>query len=233
MAVVATIGIVHGAGDSGWSWHLVVEALRDLGHRAVAPDLPAGDEAATLADYTDAVIDAMAPIGDGPVVIVGQSWGAFTAPLVADRLGADLLVLISAMVPRPGEKPDDWWGAVGYSEAVAEAAASDGGLTGNDDPFVSFLHDVPRDLAEEVMGRGREYPSTTAGAMPWPLDTWPDVPTRFILCTEDRFFPPALMRRMVADRLPGVPIDEIAASHGVTLSRPRELAALIADHVPE
>jgi hypothetical protein len=62
---------------------------------------------------------------------------------------------------------------------------------------------------------------------PWPLDEWPAVVTRFVLCTEDRFFPAAFMRRVVAERLGVVP-DEIEAGHCVALSRPRELAGLLA-----
>ncbi len=47
-----------------------------------------------------------------------------------------------------------------------------------------------------------------------------------MLCTEDRFFPPELMRRVVADRLGIVP-DEMPAGHAVALSRPKELANLL------
>ena len=68
--------------------------------------------------------------------------------------------------------------------------------------------------------------SEVAYNSPWPLDAWPAVPTRFVVCTEDRFFPAAFMRRVVAERLGIVP-DEIAAGHCVALSRPRELGRLL------
>ncbi len=58
------------------------------------------------------------------------------------------------------------------------------------------------------------------------MDAWPDVPTRFVLCSEDRFFPPGFFRRLVADRLGVVPA-EIAAGHCVALSRPGELVDLL------
>jgi pimeloyl-ACP methyl ester carboxylesterase len=109
---------------------------------------------------------------------------------------------------------------------VAEQAALDGGLTGHADPLVSFYHDVPRSIAEEALRRERRHPPGKLSD-PWPLPALPDVPTRFVLCTEDRFFPPAFMRRVVAERLPGVVPDEIAASHCVALSRPEELADLL------
>jgi len=50
-----------------------------------------------------------------------------------------------------------------------------------------------------------------------------------VLCTQDRFFPPEFMRQVVADRLGIVP-DLIAAGHAVALSRPKELASLLASY---
>ena len=134
------------------------------------------------------------------VIVVAQSYGGFTAPLVADRRPVDLLVFVAGMIPTPGETPGDWWENTGYRQAVEEQARRDGGATGNDDPFVAFYHDVPRELAEEAMSSSRGESDTTY-KMPWPLDSWPDVPTRFVLCTEDRFFPPDFMRKVVADQL--------------------------------
>jgi pimeloyl-ACP methyl ester carboxylesterase len=202
-----------------------VEAeLRARGHDVLAPDLPANDESAGLRDYADSVVTAVA--GRGDLVVVGQSFGGFTAPLVADRIPTKVLVFVAGMIPAPGESPGDWWDNTGYSAAVREQAVRDGGLTGNDDPYVSFFHDVPRQLADEAMSRERAHPSEAAMAGPWPLDKWPDVPTRFVLCTEDRFFPPEFMRRLVTERLNVTP-DEIVAGHCVALSCPTELADIL------
>ena len=216
--------LIHGAGDSGWYWHLVETELRARGHDVVAPDLPADDESAGLSDYADAVVAAVGDRKD--LVVVGQSFGGFTAPLVADRLQADVLVLVAGMIPSPGETPGDWWENTGYREAVREQAARDGGKTGSDDPYVSFFHDVPRELADESLRRERAHPSEASMASAWPLEAWPQVPTRFVLCTEDRFFPPDFFRRLVADRLRITP-DEIRSGHCVALSRPTELADLL------
>jgi pimeloyl-ACP methyl ester carboxylesterase len=220
---MATFALVHGGGDVGWYWHLVETALREHGHDVVAPDLPCDDDTATLDDYANAVIEA---IGHRRyVVVVGQSYGGFTAALVAGRIPVDGLVFVTALVPAPGEKPADWWTNTGYQQAVEAQARRDGGLTGSDDPFVAYYHDVPRPLAEEAL-RNERSESQAAYDDPWPLDSLPNVPTRFVLCTEDRFLPPDLMRRVVSERL-GVLPDEIAAGHCVALSRPRELASLI------
>ena len=219
--------MIHGAGDVGWYWHLVAAELRARGHEAVAPDLPADDDSKTLDDYADTVVEAVGDCGD--LVVVGQSFGGFTAPLVADRLPVDMLVLVAGMVPAPGESPNDWWENTGYRRAVELQAARDGGLTGNADPYVSFYHDVPRSLAEEAMGKERAHPSEAAMVAPWPLHAWPEVPTKFVLCNEDRFFPPDFFRRLVPERL-GITPDEIVAGHCVALSRPTELADLLAGY---
>jgi pimeloyl-ACP methyl ester carboxylesterase len=221
--------LIHGAGDSGWYWHLVEDELRGRGHDTVAPDLPV-ERSPTLVECADAVAQAVGSPST-PVAVVAQSFGSFVGPLVAEQLPTQVLILVAGMVPAPGEPPDDWWEHTGYAEAVREQAAIDGGLTGNEDPFISFYHDVPRPLAEEAMRRERSG-SIVGLDEPWPVDAWPSVPTRFVLCTEDRFFPPAFMRRVVADRL-GIEPDEIAAGHCVALSKPAELAALLAGYVAE
>ena len=85
---MSTFALIHGAGDVGRYWHLVEDELRARGHGAVAPDLPADDDSLGLDDYADAVIEAIGDRRD--LVVVGQSFGAFTAPLVAVRLPADV-----------------------------------------------------------------------------------------------------------------------------------------------
>ena len=210
---MATYALIHGAGDVGWYWHLVVAELRELGHDAVAPDLPCDDDSAGLSEYADTLIDA---IGDrAELVVVAQSYGGFTAPLVCDRVPVELLVLVAGMIPAPGEAPDDWWANTRYESEGGEG----------DDVIATYYHDVPPELAAEALKRGRDQ-SATPGREPWPLDAWPVVPTRFLLCRDDRLFRPDFMRRVARERLGIVP-DEIDGGHCVALSRPKELAARI------
>lgn len=215
---------MHGAGDVGWYWHRVEAVLRGHGHVSVAPDLPAGDDDLTLLDYRDAVVVAARAVRPEPArwVVAGQSFGAFTAPLVAEALDADAVVLVAGMVPLPGERPDDWWEHVGYAEAAAEAGTV--GPDDPDDPFATFYHDVPRELAREALTHGRAHPSPTAGTAPWPA--WPRARVTSVVCAQDRFLPPALQRRLARERL-GVEPVEIDAGHCAALSRPVELAAIL------
>ena len=208
--------LIHGAEDSGWYWHLVEEELRKLGYDTVAPDLPIEDPGSRLADFAETVVEAIGDRDD--VVVVAQSAGAFSAPLVAERVAARELILVAGMVPAPGETANEWFANTGWPGQI------------DDDPIVAFYHDVPRALAEAALQHGREEAGDADE--PWPLVAWPDVPTRFVLCTQDRFFPPDFLRRVVAKRLGAIEIDEITASHAVALSRPAELAEILARNTP-
>ncbi|MDX6434415.1 MAG: hypothetical protein QOE54_6781 [Streptosporangiaceae bacterium] len=217
---MATYVLIPGAGSDSWYWHLIVPELRARGHDVVAPDLPIDDDSAGLAEYADVVVEAIGERTD--LILVAQSMGGFTAPLVCTRVPVDLVVMLAAMVPSPGETPGDWWANTGQQQAMRDQAERDGRLiTEEFDPTVMFLHDVPPDLAAETMRRGRDQ-SGTPFEKPWPLPVWPDVPTRFLLCHDDRFFPAEFMRRVVRDRL-GITPDEMDSGHLPALAHPKEL----------
>jgi pimeloyl-ACP methyl ester carboxylesterase len=226
---VTTYVLIHGAGSDSWYWHLVEPELRSMGHDVVAPDLPCDDDAAGLAEYADAVMDAIGARRDD-LVLVAQSLAGFTAPLVCDRLPVELLVLVAAMVPAPGEPPGEWWANTGWEEARRAQAARDGRVLGEGfDPVAEFLHDVPADVVAESVHHVRGQ-SGTPFEQPWPLAAWPDVPTRFLLCRDDRFFPADFQRRVVRERL-GITPDEMDGGHLPALSRPQELARRLHDYV--
>ena len=202
---MATFVLIHGGGGSAWDWHLVAPELHERGHDAVAIDLPSEDESAGWADYVETVVRAVD--GRGDLVVVGHSLGGFTAPLVCARVPVELLVLVAAMIPLPGELFADWWANSGYESS------------GYDDVF---YHDVPPELAAEAQRRERDEASK-ALREPWPLASWPETPTRYLLCRDDRMFPAAWVRRHARERL-GIEPDELDGGHYISLSRPRELA---------
>ncbi|HEY6317303.1 MAG TPA: alpha/beta hydrolase [Acidimicrobiia bacterium] len=217
---MATYALVHGASSDSWYWHLVAPELRRRGHDVVAPDLPSDDDRCGFEEYAAAVVDA---IGGRPdVVLVAQSLGGFTAPLVGERVPVRLLVLVAAMVPMPGEAPGAWWADTGWEQARRDAQRARGDAAEGIDPLVDFFHDVPPDVVAAAMARGERRQSGTPFERPSPLAAWPDIPTRFLLCTEDRFLPAAFQRRVVRDRLGIVP-DELASGHLPALAHPLEL----------
>ena len=209
---MATYALVHGAGDVGWYWHLVEDELRRRGHRTVAPDLPIEDDDATLLDNARVVTDAIAATYDGgELIVVGQSWGGYIAPIVAELAEADRLVLVAPMIPRPGETAGEMWIATGWVYPGDEADA--------------FYHDVDPTLAAAAMSRERHQTEET-GREPWPLAAWPTIPTHVIIGRDDRFFPAQWLRGVVQDRL-GIEPDELASGHTPALSQPRELVSVM------
>jgi pimeloyl-ACP methyl ester carboxylesterase len=215
---MATFVLLPGAGSDSWYWHLVVPDLEAAGHDVVAVDLPVTDDTAGFADYADVVVDAIGERRN--VVLVAQSLAGFTAPLVCERVPVDLMVLVAAMLPRPGESGGEWWENTGHAEALQESGR---GPDAFDDPVEMFLHDVPDDVALESEHHVHAQSGKPFEA-PWPLDAWPDVPTRFVLGRDDRFFPAAFQRRVVRERL-GFEPDEMDGGHLPALSRPHDLAA--------
>lgn len=96
---------------------------------------------------------------------------------------------------------DDSDGLPEYADAVVEAIGSE--------------------LASEAVQRSRLQSEARMGE-PSPLRTWPDVPTRVLLCRDDRLFPASFLRRVARERL-GITPDEIDGGHTPALSRPKEL----------
>ena len=214
---MTTFALIHGAGDVGWYWHLVQAELRNRGHDTVAPDLPVEDDTAGLDRYADVVIEAIGDRKD--VVVVAQSFGGYVAPLVAERIGARLIVLVAGMVPQAGETADEMFRNTDWKPTRLTDRST----------IAVFYHDVTPELAEQAMAHERRQ-SETPGSEPWPLAAWPDIPTRAIVGRDDQFFPADWLRTVIRDRL-GIAPDEIDSGHCPALSRPQELTRLLDDYV--
>jgi pimeloyl-ACP methyl ester carboxylesterase len=215
---VATFILVPGAGGAAWYWHRVVPLVQQAGHHAIAVDLPADDEQAGLAAYSDRVVAAIGAQAD--VILVAQSLGAFTAPLVCARVGVRMLVFVNAMIPVPGETAGDWWDDTGSSAARTEAARRRG-YSPDFDLATYFLHDVP--AAVVAQGEAHQRPEATfVFGERCVFETWPEVPIHVIASRDDRFFPLEFQRRVARERL-RLDVDEVAGGHLVALSNPRAL----------
>jgi pimeloyl-ACP methyl ester carboxylesterase len=222
---MATYVLIHGAASDSWYWHRVIPLLQARGHTVVAPTVPTEDDSAGLAEYADVAFHAIVERSTRPkpLILVAQSMGGFTAPLVTQRVPVDLIVLLNAMIPLPHEPGEDWWRNTGHPEARREQAERLGRpRDAKFDASWDFFHDVPKDVVDVAFARGERRQSSTPFEKPWPLAGWPDVPTRFLLCRDDRFFPADFMREVVRDRLGIIP-DEMPGGHLVALSRPEEL----------
>jgi pimeloyl-ACP methyl ester carboxylesterase len=210
---------IPGAGGDAWVWHLLVQELESRGHEAIAVDIREDDPRLGLEDYARQVLEAVA--GDPGTVLVAQSMGAFTAPVVAGRTPLRALVLLNPMTPLPGETPGEWWEATGQPQALqaADRAAGRGEQWSEE---THFFHDLPETLRETARGGGRR-PAATPFGQPAEFTAWPSIPLKVLIGRDDRFFPLAFQQRVIRDRL-GVEPEVMGGGHLLALSRPAELA---------
>jgi pimeloyl-ACP methyl ester carboxylesterase len=208
-----------GCRGAAWYWHRVLPLLQQAGHEAIAVDLPGDDETAGLPEYTALAVKAVADRDD--VVLVAQSLGGFTAPLVANTVPLRSVILVNAMIPLPGETPAAWWGNTGSSEARTTAARH----ADYDEEFdleVYFLHDVPPEIAAASEPHQRPEADAIFESV-CDFTTWPAVPIRVVAASDDRFFPLEFQRRIARERL-GVKPDVLPGGHLIALSQPVALA---------
>jgi len=207
--------LIPGAGGSAEYWSRVVPLLEQAGHSAVAVDLPGPDPQAGLPEYADLVVRAARDLDD--VVLVAQSLGGFTAPMAAEALRVNELVLVNAMIPVPGETPGNWWDATGAVEAREEAARLGG--YGEFDVETYFLHDVDTTGLED----GQRPESDAAFGSPCTFTSWPAGRARVLVGADDRFFPAEFQRRVAKDRL-GIDADVMPGGHLIALAHPAAVA---------
>jgi pimeloyl-ACP methyl ester carboxylesterase len=224
---MASFVLIPGAGGVAWYWHRVVLLLEEAKHEAIAVDLPGDDALAGLSVYADRVLEA---IGTREVILVAQSLGGFTAPLVCARARVRMLVFVNAMIPVPGKTAGEWWANTRWEEARV-AAAHDGGYSPSFDLATYFLHDLPPEIVKQGEAQERPEADVVFGE-PCRFETWPPVPIRVIAGRDDRFFPLEFQRRVAQERL-HLSVDELPGGHLLALANPRGLADRLLGYLRE
>ena len=219
---MTTFVILPGAGGMAWYWHRVSPLLQRAGHEAFAVDLPGDDESMGLNDYAEIAIRAIGERSN--VVLVAQSLGGFTAPLVCARASVRMLIFVNAMIPRPDETAGSWWENTGAVEARI-AAAEAGGYSPEFDLPTYFLHDVPDTVLRDGPSSQRPQGETVFG-QPCSFRHWPSIPIHVVASANDRFFPFEFQKRVAQDRLKMDP-ETLPGGHLVALSNPQGLADLL------
>jgi pimeloyl-ACP methyl ester carboxylesterase len=224
---VATFVLIPGAGGHAAYWNRLIPELERRGHHAIAVDIKENDPALDLDGFAAVVEAAMGD--DADVILVAQSLGGFTAPMI--RKPVRMIVLLNAMIPRSGESPNEWWGNTDSGAARREADLA----AGRDPEFDfdrHFLHDVPDDARAELLSGEQREPSAAAMAQRCVFAHWPKGPTKVLIGHDDRFFPAEFQRRVAKDRL-GLEADEIPGGHLVALSNPSAVAEMLSAYAAE
>jgi pimeloyl-ACP methyl ester carboxylesterase len=230
-----TILLVHGAFAENASWDGVIERLTDEGHRAIAVSNPLRGVAADA----EAVGDVVRTI-DGPVVLVGHSYGGSVISNVAPDAG-DIagLVYVGAFAPEPGESCFELSGLFPGStlgDALEPVRRADGGT----DLYIARAHfnaqfcaDLPAERAERMAATQRPVAEAAllepSGPRP-PL--WRERPSWFIFGEDDMSIPAALQRYMARRAQAKRTLEIPGASHAVAVSHPAATAKLILEAAP-
>src|SRR6204780_4707976 len=127
-SVVKNIVLVHGAFADGSSWSKVVPLLQELGYKAVAVQNPMTSLADEVA-FTQRII----ALQDGPVILVGHSWGGAVITQAGDVPQVAGLVYIQAYAPDVGQSGNDASSPFGWTEGQKQIR-----LTGDNFATIPF-----------------------------------------------------------------------------------------------
>jgi pimeloyl-ACP methyl ester carboxylesterase len=223
-----TIVLVHGAFAESSSWDGVVDPLQNAGHRVIAAANPLRGLASDAAAVSDLVRSV-----DGPVVLVGHSYGGLVISNVAADAGEIVgLVYACGFAPEPGESANtlaSMFPGSTLPDALQPVPRSDG----TTDLYITterfhdqFCADVPAAQAARMAATQRPVTQEALTAESGePL--WREVPSWFLIGEEDRNIP-AELQRFMAERAGARRTVEIpGASHAITVSQPEATARLI------
>lgn len=220
-APVKNIVLVHGAFADGSGWKAVYDILTKKGYHVSIVQNPLTSLAADVA-ATNSVIDAQ----DGPVILVGHSWGGTVITQAGVNPKVVGLVYIAAFLPDKGENTVKW--------VSAAPAAPEAGFTAPDkygfvyfDPakfhggFAGDLSKAQSDFmcASQVpiIGAAFGEPVTEAA--------WKTKPSYGIVPTDDKALNPDTERQMY--KRANAKITEIKGSHVIFISQPEAVAKVI------
>ncbi|MFE4542351.1 alpha/beta hydrolase [Arthrobacter sp. NPDC056727] len=218
---VNNVVLVHGGFVDGSGWQGVYDQLTAEGYNVSIVQNPT----VTLEDDVAVTRRAIANC-DGPVVLVGHSYGGAVITEAGSHENVSALVYIAAFAPDTGESVNTLIADPPPGAPVPPILPpKDGFLFLDREKFAdSFAADVPPQQsafmadAQVPWGVGALQGQITKAA-------WRDLPSWYLIATDDRMIPPPAQRAM--SQRAGAKVTEAAASHAVYVSQPEAVAALI------
>ncbi|MFF3000954.1 alpha/beta hydrolase [Streptomyces sp. NPDC057950] len=223
---------VHGAcvRDGSWWWHRTAKLLKGRGVASVAPALPSCGEAGPpggvggpgLTEDVAAVRQVLRD-SDEPTVVVAHSYGGIITAEAAAGIGSVRhLLLISSYLPEIGQSLSEF--GDGSPAPFLDVDPEAGTFEVRPELLVdTFLQDCdPEVQAQAADHLARQSVQVTG--QPIGAAAWQQVPTTYVVCTQDRGTP-ARLQREFARRADNVV--ELHAGHHPFLSRPAEVRDLL------
>lgn len=234
MTTTPTALLVHGAFADAGSWAGVVAELQNHGIPVIAPPNPLRGLASDAA-----YIASLAAQIDGPVVLVGHSYGGAVITVAGAAENVVGLVYIAAYVPEQGESLGELQGRFPLSPLVSNLKEwtypVEGGRTAVEVTIQAeafpgiFAADVPAPVTKTLAVSQRPL-ATSAFDEPAAAAAWQTKPSWALVAGADEAINPEV-ERFGAKRAGATTLELEGASHAVAVSRPKEVADLIRDAV--
>jgi pimeloyl-ACP methyl ester carboxylesterase len=231
-APVKNIVLVHGAWADGSSWSKIVPILEAKGFHVVCVQNPLSSLADDVA-ATNRTIDAQ----DGPVLLVGHSYGGAVITEAGNNPKVVGLVYVAAFAPDAGESASSLAKPYGPTPGVGEIRPIEDGflVLTSKGVLEDFAQDLP--LSEKTLLIATQGP-THGTALGGTITTaaWHTKPSWFVIASNDRMISPE-QERVTAKRMNATTLT-LATGHVAMLAKPNEVAGFIAEatalkHSPE
>ncbi|HKX08747.1 MAG TPA: alpha/beta hydrolase [Stellaceae bacterium] len=214
------IVLVHGALVDGSSWRGVYEILRKDGYRVSIVQEPL-----TSLDDDVAATKRVLDLQDGPVVLVGHSYGGTIITVAGADPKVKALVYVAALQPDAGESTGELASRMPPASPNNDIkSTTDGYLYLDRSKFADYFPDLPKAQAAFMAASQVPVAGAAFGAKVT-VAAWHDKPSYAILATHDRQLSPDLAHWMY--KRSGAAVTEIKASHLVYVSQPRAVAKMI------
>jgi pimeloyl-ACP methyl ester carboxylesterase len=220
-APAKTVVLVHGAFADGSSWNKVIPLLQQAGLKVVAVQNPLDSLAGDVAFTNRAIADA-----DGPVVLVGHSWGGAVITDAGANDKVHSLVYVAAYAPDDGQSVLDT--VKGYPKSLGQSSfvKDQAGYVKVSDEGVAkyFAADLPRP-EQALVAATQGALNSRALAEPVKHAAWHSVPSFAVVAGNDAIISPQQQRDQVK-RMHAVAV-QVPSSHVAMLAYPQQVADLI------
>jgi pimeloyl-ACP methyl ester carboxylesterase len=224
-----TIVLVHGAFAESASWDRVIRELENTGHDVIA----AANPLRGLASDAQSVTDLVSTI-DGPVVLVGHSYGGMVITNVDPNAGEITgLVYVAAFAPDSGESANALAQRFPGS-TLGDALRPVHRSNGTTDLYIDreifneqFCADVPAPEAARLAATQRPVTLEALQAPSGDRPLWKQIPSWFLVAAQDRNIPGELQHFMAHRAAARRTVEIPSASHAAGVSHPDATARLI------
>jgi len=216
---MTTIVLTHGAFHGSWCFEPLVAELEARGASTALVELPLTDLTEDAAAVT-AVLDSI----DGPVILLGHSYGGAVVTVAGNHPSVERLVYLAALGPDAGELGSGGPMIIG-EQFLTTMRVDDNGLPFIDPEFAAQVFYPDINPADAARWAKKLRSGNTGGNVIVEKAAWRSTPSTYVVCTDD----PILLvdgQRAVAERM-GADVVEMPGDHSPMVARPAELADIL------